>query len=208
MINVRTPSTIIAIALAGALLGTQVLGRRPAPPRPPSIAMVRIVALFDGLEQRADAKAEIEQLEGELRQESERRAAEMTRHREALKQIADPADRAAEEDALALEEVTNQLWLKESLAELEVEKALRLKYLYINVKQAIKELAEAEEYDLVLVDDSIKEPGFEREMRVLPQVQVLQQMTSTKVLYLVERIDITNDLIVRMNNAFKAGPGP
>lgn len=203
--NLRTVPTLSAFALVGSLLAYQAAGRRPAPPQPPAIAMVRILDLFEGLEQRADAKVEIERMEGNLRSEKTTRETKLNKMKDDAKGLADPADRAAAEDAVALQQYAYEFWLQESATELEIEKALRLRGLYKDIRKAIRELAENEGYDLVLVDDSILEPVFDREMRVSPQVQVLQQITSTTVLYVVPRIDVTDELTVRMNNAFKAG---
>ncbi len=205
--NLRTVPTLAALALAGSLLAYQAAARRPAPPQPPTVAVVRILNLFEGLEQRADAKAELERMEDQQRAEKTARETALNKKKDAIKDIDDPADRAAAEDAVALEQYAYEFWLQESMTELEVEKALRLRGLYKDIRKAIRDLAENEGYDLVLMDDSIEELVFDREMRTSPQVQVLQQITSTNVLYVVPRIDVTDQLTVRMNNAFKAG-GP
>ena len=66
------------------------------------------------------------------------------------------------------------------------------------------DLAEAEGYDIVILNDSSDELPFDREVRMPAQLQILQQITSRKLLYLNPATDVTDDLIVRMNNAFRA----
>jgi hypothetical protein len=66
-------------------------------------------------------------------------------------------------------------------------------------------MAEAEGYDMVVLNDSSDDVPFDREVRVPAQIQILQQITNRKILYLKPTIDVTDDLIVRMNNEFRAG---
>ena len=87
--------------------------------------------------------------------------------------------------------------------ELEVEKAIQLQDLYRSMRAAIEALSTAEGYDLVLVDDSSDELPFERESRMSPQVQVLQQIATRKILYRNSALDITIDLATRMNNQYR-----
>ncbi len=188
--TIQLPVVVIALML-GAIGGHQALTPRSISSRPPNMAAVRMESLFDGLSERAAAKAEIKGME------------------EKLKDIIDDARREPLTDEIALKKLNLRFWLDQVLAELEVEKALRLRLLYINIKKAIKDLAEAEEYDIIVLDDSIEEPTFERDSRIPAQAQVQQQIITSKILYLGSSFDITDDLIMRMNNAFRnVGAGP
>ena len=91
------------------------------------------------------------------------------------------------------------------MTELEVEKAILLQDLYKSMRAAIEALAKAEGYDLVLIDDGSDELPFDRESQSAPQLQVLQQIATRKILYRNQALDITLDLAERMNNAWR-GP--
>ena len=91
----------------------------------------------------------------------------------------------------------------------EIEKAVRLQDLYKKIVEAIDTLALSEEYDLVILDDSSEALPFNRNLRVVPQEQVLQQLIKRTVLFVNPTLDITEDLIMRMNNEFnsvRSGP--
>ncbi len=206
--TIQLPVVAIALVL-GAIGGHQALAPRSISSRPPNMAAVRMGSLFDGLNERAAAKAEIEALEADIRAQAVSREAQIKGMEEELQDIIDDARREPLTDEIALKKLNLKFWLKQALAELEVEGALRLKLLYINIKKAIKDLAEAEEYDIIVLDDSIEEPTFERDSRIPAQAQVQQQIITSKILYLESSFDITDDLIMRMNNAFRnVGAGP
>ncbi len=203
-ITVSLPMATIVLLL-GVLVGYEVFGGRAmAPASPPVVAVVRIDPLFDGLKQKADAAAAVEQLQAEIEAEAtiRREAAEALteQHRNAV----DATQREVLSDKIALETLKNASWLEAAKQELEVDKAVRLQDLYKKVYEAINSLALTEGYDLVIVDDSGAELPFERNLRVLPQVQVIQKLAMRKVLYVNSTLDVTDDLIMRMNNEFNA----
>jgi Skp family chaperone for outer membrane proteins len=199
----NVPLVILVVAFA-AIAGYQALAQRGAAISPPIIATVRIEPLFDGLQERAEAKSEISTLEEELIAERDRRQESISAKELELEDVVAAARREALSDEIALERVRLQFWFQEARMELEVEKALRLQNLYKSVKRAIADLAEAEGYDIVILNDSSDELPFDREIRMPAQLQILQQITSRKLLYLNPATDVTDDLIVRMNNAYRA----
>ena len=108
-------------------------------------------------------------------------------------------------DVIALKQLKLRFWQQAAAMELEVERAIQLQDLYRSMRAAIEALSTAEGYDLVLVDDSSDELPFDRESGMSPQVQVLQQIATRKILYRNSALDITIDLATRMNNQFR-GP--
>ena len=59
--------------------------------------------------------------------------------------------------------------------------------------------------DLVLVDDSAGELGINPQSQLNRETQITQQMVSRRVLYAGDAVDITDQLITRMNNAYQSG---
>ena len=202
-ITMNLPVFVIVILLAVAA-GYEVFAGRAAAPGPAVVAVVRIGPLFDGLKQRAEAAAGVDQLLGEIETEVQARKESIEALREEHSNTVDAADRETLADEIALETLKNDFWLQTAKREHELDKAIRLQDLYKKVFDAIQTLAMTEGYDIVIVDDSGDELPFDRSSRVGPQVQVLQQLARRKVLFVNPTLDITEDLIMRMNNEFNA----
>ncbi|MCH7847804.1 MAG: OmpH family outer membrane protein [Planctomycetes bacterium] len=202
-ITMNLPVFVIVILLA-VVAGYEVFAGRAAAPGPAVVAVVRIGPLFDGLKQRAEAAAGVDQLLGEIETEVQARKESIEALREEHSNTVDAADRETLADEIALETLKNDFWLQTAKREHELDKAIRLQDLYKKVFDAIQTLAMTEGYDIVIVDDSGDELPFDRSSRVVPQVQVLQQLARRKVLFVNPTLDITEDLIMRMNNEFSA----
>ena len=74
---------------------------------------------------------------------------------------------------------------------------------YRKIKAETANLATAQGYDIVMLDDSAGELQIDRESRLDRRTQIEQQILRRQLLYANPAIDITDDLIQRMNNAFK-----
>jgi len=136
--------------------------------------------------------------------QDEQRQGELRQLQEGLAERSGEALRAAE-DELAMKMLQYQAWLKVSDQQLDVEASLQLRALYRSIRNAVESLAEAEGYDLVVVDDSSSEFGLNPQSSMSRQMQVRQQIVGRRVLFGRDAIDITDELIVRMNNAWEAG---
>ncbi len=202
-ITMNVPVFVIVILLA-VVAGYEVFAGRAAAPGPAVVAVVRIGPLFDGLKQRAEAAAGVDQLLDQIETEAQARQEAIEALKEEHGNTVDATDREALADKIALETLKNDSWLQTAKREHELDKAVRLQDLYKKVFDAIQTLAMTEGYDLVIVDDSGDALPFDRSSRVVPQVQVLQQLTRRKVLFVNPTLDITEDLIMRMNNEFNA----
>ena len=202
-ITMNLPVFVIMVLLA-VVAGYEVLAGRAAAPGPAVVAVVRIDPLSDGLKQRAEAAAGVAQLLGEIETEVKARQEAIESLREEHKNTVDATEREALADKIALEILKNESWLQTAKQEIELDTAVRLQDLYKKIVDAIETLALTEGYDLVIVDDSGAELPFRRSSRVLPQDQVRQQLTLRKVLFVNPTLDITEDLIMRMNNEFNA----
>ncbi len=205
-ITMNVPVFVIVVLLA-VVAGYEVFAGRAAAPGPTVVAVVRIGPLFDGLKQTADAEGAIDRLRSEIETEVQTRQAAIETLREEHSNTVDATEREALADEIALETLKNDFWLQTAKREHELDKAVRLQDLYKKVFDAIQTLALTEGYDLVIVDDSGAALPFDRSSRVVPQVQVLQQLTRRKVLFVNPTLDITEDLIMRMNNEFSAAQG-
>jgi Skp family chaperone for outer membrane proteins len=164
--------------------------------------------LVENLDERADAKAEVARMEREIANEQKTRQDELTKLEEEFKDLLPGPMKEDLRERIALKGMQFKSWYEGSTEELEAEKALRLKDLYRKIKIAIKAMAETAGYDIVIQNDESSDLPFESDSRIPAQVQVLQQISSRKVLYLKPAVDVTQDLVVRMNNEHRAGTTP
>ncbi|MCA9296905.1 MAG: hypothetical protein KC983_10310, partial [Phycisphaerales bacterium] len=96
-------------------------------------------------------------------------------------------------------------WVEFRRAELDLEKALMIEGLYRAVRSASAEMAQAQGYDIVMIDDSEREFQVTPDSRVPREAQVRTQLFDRRLLYTADIVDATDDLVERMNNAFNAG---
>ena len=201
-INVSTLGLIVAL---GTAIGYTALGQRAVAPDAAVIAVVRIDTLFDQLQQQADARIALRQMQLDVEDEQRSRTEEITHLQAELENVIATTRRTELVDDIAIKQLQLRFWQQAAARELEVEKALQLQDLYRSMRAAIKALAAAEGYDLVIIDDASDDLSFDRESRASPQIQVLQQIATRKILYRNAALDITPDLATRMNNQFR-GP--
>ena len=201
-INVSTLGLIVALGMA---IGYTALGQRAVAPDAAVIAVVRIDTLFDQLQQQADARIALRQMQLDVEDEQRSRTEEITHLQAELENVIATTRRTELADDIAIKQLQLRFWQQAVARELEVEKALQLQDLYRSMRAAIKALAAAEGYDLVIIDDASDDLSFDRESRAPPQIQVLQQIATRKILYRNAALDITPDLATRMNNQFR-GP--
>jgi len=191
-------TAVIASATSIAFAAT----RGFAPPT--AVAKINLTRVLEGLNQRAAAEQAVNDMRLAMSSQDEQRQGELRQLQEGLAERSGEALRTAE-DELAMKMLQYQAWLKVSDQQLDVEASLQLRALYRSIRHAAESLAEAEGYDLVVVDDSSSEFGLNPQSSMSRQMQVRQQIVGRRVLFGRDAIDITDELIVRMNNAWEAG---
>ena len=80
------------------------------------------------------------------------------------------------------------------------EASLLLRDVYRAIQDELGVMCVASGYELVVRDDSIEEIPVDRKAQVAQEIQVMQAMTSVFVLHAAPLNDITDALVVRMNN--------
>jgi Skp family chaperone for outer membrane proteins len=198
---------VLTFCLLCSVIAYQASASRNMAGRPTAVAVVNLQVLVDGLNQYSDAIMRIERMRSDREAEGDRRAALMKTLQDELKDIPEASTEAkrAKEDQIMLEQLNNQAWLRLSADKLDIEKSLSLQDLYRSIKQAIGALAAADGWDIVLVDDSRGELGINPNSQLSREAQITQQMVSRRVLFAAGAVDITDQLITRMNNAYQSG---
>jgi Skp family chaperone for outer membrane proteins len=196
---VNSPVLALVLVAFGVLAWQTSAGRWAAPESPAVIATVDLERVFEFLDKRADADRNLQNKAVALDAEKERRVNEIDQLRNDLKALAEGSDRHQElMDQLAFKTIEYEAWFEFELKRLDREKGIIKADIYRAVKEALRSFAEENHYDLVLLNDSLKEvPGG-------PDSAVTQQISARRMLYANPAIDITDDLIARMNNAWRA----
>ncbi len=207
-------SAVVLIAVLLSIVAYQAGANRiTSPANPATVAVVNLPAVLEGLAQRSEAEMDLRNMGTAINAEREKRETEIRRlgqeHDQLRRQSIENPDLTPEADAieerLVYEELRYRAWMEFTSDQVDLEQALILQDLYRVTKRAINQLAETEGYDLVLVDDGQGELMINPESRASRTAQIEQQMLARVMLYTNPAIDITNNLIERMNNAYRAG---
>ncbi len=186
---------LVAVVLAGMAYAA---GRLTATPS--AVANLDIFEVFEKLTQRADMEVEIaakkRAFDDALRTRSQA-LEEQVKGLEALP----PDQQLAKLDDLNLAKLQLREWGTMEASGIDVEEALQWQNLYRSVQQEAARLATEEGYDYVLVYDGPATILRDRNSQSPQAQQVMDQVMRRRVLFGAEKDDITERLIIRMNNA-------
>ena len=181
-----------------ALVGFRSPRSRPPVPRLGTIATVDLERIFGNLDEKGAADIRLQALAEDLQKESEVQSRDI----ELLEQNLDLYTAGSEKYQEAVEKfmeatVKLQSYVEFGRRKIDYQKGVTLKRLYTSIKEAARLLAEREGHAIVVVDDSVVElqSGAEAEM--------MRQISARRMLYASPQIDITDALIMQMNNAFQ-----
>lgn len=213
--HVNITTLLLIAALVSAIAYQAGASRTISPVQPTKVAVVNLPRVLEGLEQRGAAEMEVHAILAKINEERKSREDELRRLDTEFSQLRQQAqenpdvltDAEAAAEQLELEDLRYRAWLQIQNEQVDIEHALVLQDLYRAVKRAAADMAESEGYDLVLVEDAEGELTINPEARVSRAAQIEQQMLSRLMLHVNPTIDITDDLIERMNNAYRAGGG-
>ena len=212
----RHPGTMYRIsALAGILAVALVLfqtlavdASRPirvvAEPTP--VALVNVARIFDQIDERSEWDIRIEALKASIRDTAASRQATMQRRLAESEEATDPVQRQQIRDEVALMQIRFEEWARVKNVEVDREESLKWRSIYRNLRREAARVAENEGYAMVMVDDTVGEIATTPGSQVPLQQQVLEQITNRRLLYATTTVDISDQVIVRMNNAANAAP--
>lgn len=194
-------------AVALTVVAYQAGAQRGQKSEPTAVATVDLDRVMDGLDERAAAERDINALRAEFESQDRQKQAEIEQMRQTLEDIVDDEARRKKRDDIDLKTLELLAWRQVKSEQMDVERTLLLQDLYRKIAEAIGEQAQANGHDLVLVDDSSSDFSYNPDARLSREMQLRQQIGSRRMLWGAERIDMTEDLIVRMNNAYQSGAG-
>ena len=199
----RNLAAVLVAAAAGAAAVTasyQAGATARMAPAPSRVATVDLVKVVERLTERSDWEVQITALGKKIQEE-------FSAKRKALEEMAKQMETAAEDqragirDRLAFEQLQFEQWERIKKVEVDRERALMWQSMYRNIRAESQKLADAEGWDIVLVHDGVSEIQLQRESKTPLEQQAQEQIVRRRVLYAAKSTDVTDQLVVRMNNA-------
>ncbi len=205
----RTNATalVVTAGILGLVMVWPAEANRTTSMGPTVVATVDMQLVMGGLSERADLMVDLSVNGQAIQEEEKTRAEEIERLAKELEDVVDDQRRASLQDDLDLKILQRMAWLRFTQQEVDIEKSLMLENLFRSMQSAAKELAEIEGIDLVIIDDAGQQFDLLANSQLSREGQVAQQMTSRRVLYRDSTIDISEELIIRMNNDYAASTG-
>lgn len=203
MNSLRSIAGMAAAGAAGAVLATasyQAGATARMAPAPTRVATVDLVKVIERLDERSDWEVQIADIGKKVQ-------AEFTAKRKSLEDMAKQLEAASEgergglRDRLAFEQLQFEQWERIKKVEIDRERALMWQSMYRNVRTESQKLADAEGWDVVLVNDGVSEIQLQRESKTPMEQQAQEQIVRRRILFAAKATDITDQLVVRMNNA-------
>lgn len=206
----RSPFVVGCVILASAVMIASPIiayGKSHAvAPNPTVVAAVDYSRVVQSLQQFAQAQVNVTQKVEQLKAEGDK----WTKELEALdarvkdESLSPGEHRKAQED-FALKALEFKNWQQFAQQDLDIDRSILFQEVDRAIMREIEELAQIGGYDLVITDDSGVEIGARDGIQAPREDQVKAQMNARRVLYASEIIDVTDELILRMNNRFNAG---
>ncbi|HMN96176.1 MAG TPA: hypothetical protein PKC43_07675 [Phycisphaerales bacterium] len=205
------PTILLLAALIAALAYQAGANRAAVPaaaPRPTVVGTIDLGRVLEQVTARAEWDATIRSLEEGLASALRSKQETLTAEQARILELPEGAEKNERREKLAFDLFETEAWIKWKRAEADRERSLMWRDLYRLTKEEAGRLAAAQGVDLLIVNDSVGEIRSIDEANVSAEAVVLQQITSRRVLYAARDIDLTDQLITRMNNAGAAAPRP
>lgn len=167
---------------------------------PVAVATVDVAKVFDKLNENADWQIQIRNLASSYGEELRARQAELEKLLKELEALTEPARRNELADDIAMKRLRLEEWARLKQGEVDRERSLMWQSMYRAIRDEARKVAEGEGYQLVIVDDSQTAVRASREVKAPLEEQVKQQIASLRILYAAPTIDISDKVVVRINN--------
>ncbi len=162
--------------------------------------MVDVAQVFNTLKQNEQIQADMKTRAEKLEQQAKDKQAKIEQLRQRLKMLTPGAEAYKQtEQELQKAVIEHQVWARFEQRRLQVEGSLQTEQVYRRMSSTIEQIAKETGYDVVLYKD--QQPKFEGSD---PQ-QIRSQIAIRKVLYASDAVDITDQVVQRMDNQYESG---
>jgi len=206
--NKSQMQTVVIASLVAFGLGSFAWGvsRPMAPAQPTKIGSINLAKVLDKLQEKSDWEVQLTALQNQMRDEADSRKKKLEAE---VKQAASATDGAEQQriaEQVVLEQLQLEQWATLKGGELDLENSLMWQSIYRHLREESAKLAESEDYDYIIVNDGTNEFMTSREAKVPLSQQVLEQIGRRHIIFASPSTDISDKLIVRMNNTHATAP--
>ncbi|HET6429167.1 MAG TPA: OmpH family outer membrane protein [Phycisphaerae bacterium] len=196
----RSGMITLAVAVAAVLTAALATGWAQAPPpaaQPARVAVCDVGAVFDGYAKRDALNAQLEQKRTEATAVNDAR----TKKIEDLSKLLNQLKEGTREHEQRLEEfkklsIEQAVWLKFEEGAFMAQHRRMMSQLYTEALDEVARVAQSAGYDLVLYKE-----GIDIESKTTPELY--QKIAQRKVLYVSEKIDITQTVLDALNRRYR-----
>jgi len=192
---------VLALAAVAILLPTGVLKAQETV----KIGVCNPAKVFEQMDER-------KVIEDKMKSERDKAAGEVNRRKQEVEDLQRQRNELRPESAI-FQEKTNQMmekavqfevWARMKQAEMDRTEKEQIKALYEKIRESCKEIAVEKKLDLILAE---RKPELPANMEKLTAENVRQIISANDVLYANEKADITQMVIMRVNQKYAAGGG-
>ncbi len=194
----HTAVIVLAITLLSIVIGYGAAATT-ARFRPPTVVVtVNIGQVLVDLTEKADAEAKLQTLITKIENGLNERQSKVDELRASYEEAAE-ADKEEIGDLLEQQMLEGVSYQRFAEAQIDNEKSLMLRDLYLKIKNSIVTISEENGYDIVLISDVEREIRFAQNSQVSREAQVLEQIGFQRAVYTSSQIDITEQVVTHMN---------
>lgn len=207
----RTFAGIFVAAIAGAMVTAASYNAGASArmaPAPTRVATVDLVKVIERLNERSDWEVQITALGKKVQDDFTAKRKSVEELAKTMETVATDQERMGIRDKLAFEQLQLEQWERIKKIEVDRERALMWQSMYRNVRAESQKLADAEGWDVILVNDGVTDIQLQRDSKTPLEAQAQEQIVRRRVLFAAKSIDVTDQLVVRMNNARGAASKP
>ncbi|HMN96177.1 MAG TPA: OmpH family outer membrane protein [Phycisphaerales bacterium] len=197
--SIRFSRPLPALALAGAGLLLAGAAAALSVGRPAVVATVDLEKVYAALDEQAAADASVEALALTMNRDAESRRESIERLRGELEAFR-PGSAAHKETLkrLELELLNYNVMVDFNRQRIEARRAEFIRNIYASIKQTLRSMSEERSIDIVFLDDSIPQ------IEPADAQRTMQQISARRMLYSSPKLDLSDELIGRMNAEFRA----
>ncbi len=194
--NINWPTLVLAAAFI-VFAGYQAMAVRAIRQMQPAIiATVDLHRVMTQTQERSMLDAEVRKIVSDFEKQGKDMMTQLREKEEELELLAEGSEKYQQMlEALAMETNEYAGFTEWARRRIEAESAMRLRRLYTSVKSNIAAEAAEKGYDIVFVNDALGE------LRAGDEAEVTMQISARRMLYSSPRLDITADVIARMDAA-------
>ncbi|MDP6602233.1 MAG: OmpH family outer membrane protein [Phycisphaerales bacterium] len=192
-----------AILLAGGGLAYSAVASQAADRSRTPVVTFDIQKVMDNLTQRADLAAELSERLQLIQDKIDQDLADIGMLEEQLAGEATSQQKVLAEE-LEQKKLAMMSYQRFARSQVDIERSLILRDLHREIQDAVSDIAKANGYDLVLINDSGMQITVNPESNLSREQQVREQVRAQRVFFADSGIDITDQVVTQMNLGWNA----